>query len=161
MITDWETAINFVLEQEGGLTEDPKDPGGLTNFGISKKAYPNEDIRAMTKERAMEIYIKDYWKPCKCDELPRPFAIGLFDSAVNRGPVTAVKILQRSLGITDDGVVGPQTISAATAATPRMVKLYLAKRLADYANLMAKHNELLVFATNWSFRVLSLSEIIL
>ena len=161
MIGDWKDAIAFVLEQEGGYTLDPNDPGGETNFGISKKAYPNEDIKNMTVDRASQIYERDYWIPCHCDQLPAPFAIAVFDTAVNQGTGTATKILQRALKLTADGIIGPNTLNAANSAGPRAVKLFLAERLASYARLMAAQSNLLVFAVNWSFRVVSLAELIL
>jgi lysozyme family protein len=158
MRTDWDDAIAFVLEQEGGLTDDPNDPGGVTKFGISKKAYPNLDIRNLTVAEAMDIYKRDYWAPCKCDELPREFAISLFDCAVNQGTQTAICIMQRALKVKDDGIIGPKTLAAAHAAQPRAMRLALAERLAAYARLMAAKPNLLVFAINWSFRVLSLAK---
>jgi lysozyme family protein len=161
MISDWEKAIEFVLEMEGGYTLDADDPGGETKYGISKKAYPNLDIKTLTITEAKTIYENDYWKPCKCDELPTSFAISVFDTAVNQGVYTAIKLLQKTLGVKDDGIIGPVTIAAAVNATPRSVKLFLANRLAAYAKLMASNQNLLVFATNWSFRVISLSELIL
>lgn len=160
MLSDWNDAIKFVLEAEGGYTVDPNDPGGETNFGISKKAYPNVDIKNLTVEQAKDIYLKDYWKPCRCDELPREIAISLFDSAVNQGVKTAIMIMQRALKVKDDGVIGPITIGAAMNATPRTQRLVLAERLAAYAKLMSDRPNLLVFARNWSFRVLSLARAI-
>lgn len=161
MITDFPKAIEFVLEQEGGYTLDPNDPGGETKYGISKKAYPNLDIGNLTLEQAKQIYVEDYWKPCRCDELPSPFAIALFDSAVNQGVSTAIRILQKSFGLEQDGIIGSKTITATLGANGRGIKRYLAERLASYSRLMASNNNLLVFAANWYFRVISLFEIIL
>ena len=166
MKNDWEKAIAFVLKMEGGeqAENNPADPGGLTKFGISQKAYPNLDIANLTKEGAMEIYKRDYWDICKCDELPTPYAIALFDSAVNQGVGKASRILQSVLGVTPDGQIGPKTISACLAVwatEPRKLRVYLASRLAAYADLMAAKPTLLVWATNWSFRVIALAELIL
>lgn len=160
MKTDWDDAITFVLKQEGGYGIDPNDPGGETNFGISKKAYPNVDIRNLTVEQAKEIYKKDFWSPCKCDELPRAIAIGLFDSAVNQGVGTAIKILQRSLKVKDDGVIGPLTLAAALVASPRANTIFLAQRLAAYHRLMVAKPNLEVFAVNWFHRVIELARVI-
>lgn len=160
MKTDWEKAIAFVLEQEGGLTDDPNDPGGLTKFGISKQAYPNLDIRNLTVEQAKEIYLRDYWNPCKCDELPTEFAISLFDSAVNQGPQVAIRIMQRALKVKDDGVIGPKTLAAAFSVQPRAYRLVLAERLAAYMRLIQAKPNLAVFGVNWSFRVLSLARLL-
>jgi lysozyme family protein len=155
---DFRDAVEFVLEQEGGYTLDPNDPGGETKFGISKKAYPNLDIKNLTREDAIEIYQRDYWKPCRCDDLPRHFAFIVFDSAVNQGPRVAIRLLQIALGVSVDGIIGPKTLAAASSAKPRAIRLALAERLAAYSRLMAEKPNLLVFARNWSFRVLSLAK---
>ncbi len=158
----WETAISFVLEQEGGYTLDPNDPGGETNFGISKKAYPTLDIKALTIDQAKEIYRRDYWNPCRCDNLPFSFAIATFDMAVNQGTGSAIKTLQETFGVTADGIIGPVTMEAISrnGNDPRKFKLFLARRLTAYARIMAANQNLLVFARNWSFRVVSLAELI-
>jgi len=157
MERDWSDAIGFVLQMEGGYVNDPNDPGGETNFGISKKAYPNVDIKNLTVEEARDIYHRDYWKRCRCDELPRQIAISLFDSAVNQGCRVAVRIMQIALSVGVDGIIGPKTIAAAHSASPRTIRLMLSERLATYARLMAEKPNLLVFARNWAHRVLSLA----
>ena len=79
-------ALNFVLRWEGGYTNDPTDPGGETKYGISKRAYPHLNIKALTKEQAAQIYAKDYWDAAGCNECSEPkLAIALFDAAVNVG----------------------------------------------------------------------------
>lgn len=162
MTEDWEAAIAFTLKQEGGYTLDPNDPGGETNFGISKKAYPSLDIKNLTIDEAKQIYFKDYWQACQCDQLPRRFAISVFDTAVNQGQKKAQKFLQMVLDVDVDGVVGPKTIAAAFKSDDSYhAKKYLAERLADYARIMAGNQNLLVYAINWSYRVVSLSELVL
>jgi hypothetical protein len=85
MKESFDKALSFVLSWEGGYSNDPNDAGGETNFGISKRAYPNEDIKNMTMDRAMEIYRNDYWNACNCDDLPYPLDMVIFDTAVNMG----------------------------------------------------------------------------
>ena len=160
MNSDWEKAIAFVLQMEGGYTLDPNDPGGETNFGISKKAYPSLDIKSLTMAEAMDIYRRDYWTPCACDDLPAPFAIMVFDTAVNQGAGIAKRLLQISLDVNVDGIIGEATLTAALRASDRAPKLYLAERLAAYARLMVEKPALLQYARNWFFRVLSLSELV-
>lgn len=157
MESDWNEAINFVIEQEGEYTLDPNDPGGETKYGISKKSYPSLDIKNLSRADAVEIYKRDFWNPCRCDDLARPWALLVFDSAVNQGPRVATRIMQIALGVTVDGIIGPKTIAATHSASPRTVRLALAERLAAYARLMAEKPNLLVFARNWSFRVLELA----
>lgn len=160
MIQDWDKAINFVLEQEGGYTVDPNDPGGETKYGISKKAYPNLDIKNLTVEQAKAIYKKDFWAACSCDYLPSGFAISVFDMAVNQGVKTAIMTLQKTVGTVADGIIGPMTIAAANNANPRKHLVFLAERLAAYVRLMQAKPNLLIYAVNWSFRVVSLARII-
>jgi len=161
MQTDWGVGINFVLEQEGGYVNDPNDPGGETRYGISKKSFPDLDIKNLTIQQAKEIYRIYYWTPCKCDELPTMFAIALFDSAVNQGVGTAIRIMQRAVSVKDDGVIGPITLSAVRNAKPRARTLMLARRMEAYCKLMAEKPNLLVYALNWSHRVISLAKLVL
>lgn len=114
--------FDFVVgELEGGarLVDDPRDPGGLTRWGISRRAYPREDIVGMTRERAAEIYDRDYWQAISGDQLPAQTALMVFDCAVNQGSATAIKFLQRAVSVTPDGVLGAKTIAAARARDAR------------------------------------------
>ena len=121
------TAANFdaclahVLSFEGGYVNHPSDPGGETNFGISKRSYPREDIRGMTRARAAQIYRRDYWNAVRGDDLPAGLDLVAFDAAVNSGVSRGAKWLQSSLGITADGRIGPQTIAAARQANAQAV----------------------------------------
>lgn len=108
----FDSALAFVLEWEGGYVNDPDDPGGETKYGISKRAYPDLDIASLTKEAAASIYRQDYWKACRCDDLPPPLAFMLFDAAVNQGVKGAIKALQRALRVDPDGILGPTTMTA-------------------------------------------------
>jgi lysozyme family protein len=86
-------AIALVLKHEGGLSEDPADPGGLTNFGISQRAYPHLDIKALTKEEAAAIYRQDYWTPKMAALDDQRLANCVLDCAVNQGPEVARSFL--------------------------------------------------------------------
>ena len=92
----FEESLQFVLKWEGGYFDDPNDPGGETNFGISKRAYPDEDIKNMTIERATKIYYKDYWLTAGCDEMEFPYGIIVFDTGVNMGVGRANDFLKKS-----------------------------------------------------------------
>lgn len=131
----FEEAVKFVLEAEGGLVDDPRDPGGLTNFGISIKAFPNVDIRNLTVDTATAIYKKEYWDKCKCDQLPGPVAFLVFDAAVNQGAGAAARALQAALGVGVDGVIGTNTIAAAQGkdATGLAAEV-VARRIVAYGN---------------------------
>lgn len=111
--------IKIILTEEGGLSVDARDPGGLTKYGISQRAYPHLDIHALTLDDAEAIYHRDYWAPIQGDEFPAGIALLLFDAAVNQGPATAVKLLQTTLQVTADGIAGPNTQTAALLAMGR------------------------------------------
>ncbi len=83
-------AIGFVFKWEGGYCNHPSDPGGETNYGISKRSYPELDIKNMTKAQAREIYKRDYWDKCECDLLVYPLDICVFNCAVNCGRGRAI-----------------------------------------------------------------------
>ena len=160
MNADWEKAIAFVLKAEGGYTVDAGDKGGETNFGISKRAYPNEDIKNMTEARAREIYQRDYWQVCHCDELPSPLAIAVFDAAVNQGAGAAVRMLQIALDVAVDGVVGEKTITAAFKADAAGVRRFMAQRMARYARTIMRDASQEAFIENWSDRLMRLAQLV-
>lgn len=163
MQSDWGTAIEFVLKEEGGYGIDPNDAGGETNFGISKRRYPNEDIKNMTEDRARELYRKDFWQKLRCDELPSPLAIAVFDAAVNQGENGAGRMLQIALQFTEekiDGIVGEMTITAAHKFGPKLLRRFMAQRMARYARTILHKPTQEVFCDNWSARLMRLAEIV-
>lgn len=141
-------AVRVVLDMERGFQADPEDTGNWTggakgrgelkgtNFGISAAAYPDLDIKALTKEQALEIYERDYWVPVRGDELPYPVALVLFDIKVNGG--RPVEWLQQAVGgIAVDGVLGPVTLAAAgrVADTKALAARILRRRVLYYTTL--------------------------
>ena len=114
---DFDTAFTRLLGNEGGYEDGAGDPGGETNWGISHRAYPTLDIKALTQDEAKAIYVRDYWPQCGADKIPS-LAFDLFDTCVNSGAQRSVKILQMAVGVTPDGVLGPHTIAAALALDP-------------------------------------------
>jgi lysozyme family protein len=114
MTTWFDQCFDKLIAHEGGYNNIASDPGGETNFGISKRAYPQLDIRNLTRESARVIYKRDYWDRAQCDKLPPTLAYLLFDCAVNSGIGQAVRFLQRGVGVADDGVIGQMTIAAVT-----------------------------------------------
>lgn len=81
----FDAAFEIVVGVEAGYVNDPKDPGGETKFGISKRAYPDEDIANLTLERAKELYRRDRWDFCHCEGMSWEMALCVFDAAVNQG----------------------------------------------------------------------------
>jgi lysozyme family protein len=132
-MSNFDEAIGFVLSNEGGLSNDPSDPGGLTNFGISQKQYPALDIRNLTREDAVQIYQDDYWNKFQYGDITsQRVATKLFDSAVNMGPVRAVRLLQLAVNVQADGVLGVQTINAVNAADESNLMDEFKAQLAKY-----------------------------
>ena len=97
MLINFDEIIEITLEHEGGYVNDPTDMGGETNFSITKRWYPDLDIKNLTKEDAVEIYKKDYWDRYKLDEMPTNLQHIYFDMVVNMGARNAGKIMQRRI----------------------------------------------------------------
>lgn len=112
---NFDTAFDRLIGHEGGYTPGKDDPGGETNWGISKRSYPDLDIKALTREDARQIYLRDFWNRIHADELHDGVAFQGFDFAVNSGIETAVRKLQAALRVADDGYWGPVTAAAAKA----------------------------------------------
>ena len=139
----FEAAIAVVLGAEGGFQKDPDDSGNWTGgavgagtlkgtkYGISAAAYPNEDIESLTRERAVDLYRRDYFDPLHLDLLPPALAVAAFDCGVNQRhpPITWI---QQTLGVTPDGVIGPKTIAAAEANPGLALRDFMAFRGVRY-----------------------------
>jgi lysozyme family protein len=134
----WPLVVAFTLAEEGGLTDDPGDSGGLTNFGISQAAFPDVDIRNLTRDGAEAIYRSEYWARVQGDD-PRMLAgvdLMVFDMAVNAGVKTSAMMLQRCLGVEADGDIGEITLEAVACAVPaRLIAALGAAQLAFYQSL--------------------------
>jgi lysozyme family protein len=134
--TTFDDAFEDLIGHEGGYVNDPRDPGGETKYGISKRAYPHVDIKALTVDQAKVIYRRDYWAPAQCDTLPASVAFDVFDMAVNSGVTTAIRTLQKALGVTPDGVLGAISLGAAQRADPyRLRASFNGERLAFMTDL--------------------------
>lgn len=122
--------INRILSHEGGYVNDPRDPGGETNWGISKRSYPNLPIKSLTREQAIALYERDFWVAHKLNKIPEALAYQVLDFAVNSGAGTAIRALQRAAGVADDGVIGPHTLEAISkCALHDLVMRLTAERL--------------------------------
>jgi lysozyme family protein len=153
---NFDVAVDLILKLEGGYVDDPRDSGGETKFGISKKAYPNEDIKNLTLQRAKEIYRADYWNPsgARVVDIAPKLALCVFDSAVNQGVSWASKALQGVLHVKQDGVIGPLTIAALNEAVKAfsenwVVAQFMAQRMIRYTQLSAWNT----YAFGWSVRM--------
>ena len=132
----FDIAIERVLSHEGGYTSGDNDPGGETKWGISKRSYPNVDIKNLTREGAKAIYKRDFWARIHADTLPDGVAFQLLDFAVNAGMSVAIKNFQKILGVAQDGIVGPKTIEASNHMDPlAQIVLLNVERLEHYTTL--------------------------
>lgn len=148
----FDIAFERLIGHEGGYVNDPRDPGGETKYGISKRAYPGEDIRGMTLDRAKQIYANDYWFLAGCDRAPSAARFDLFDMAVNSGVKRAIMTAQEALDVPVDGVIGPVTLQAMRAMPgPRFVARFNGARLHYYTNLSTWPT----FGKGWARRVAS------
>lgn len=150
---DFPEAFHLLIGHEGGYVNNPNDPGGETNYGISKRQYPHLDIKALTLNEARAIYHRDYWVPCMAEVFPDPLRFQLFDTAVNSGPRQAVVLLQRALGVDDDGVAGPVTMKAVAEvkSVAALTILFIAARLRFMAGLDGWDH----FGRGWAKRIAS------
>lgn len=128
----FDEAFELLIGHEGGYVNNPKDPGGETKYGISKRSYPQEDIAALTLSRAKLLAYRDYWGPAGCDALPKECRFTMFDLAYNSGPKTAVRMLQSVVGADVDGVLGPRTLAAVNSMPPLRVAARLEGARIDF-----------------------------
>jgi lysozyme family protein len=154
----FEKCLPDTLVQEGGYSNDPHDPGGMTMYGIIQREYdvkrrawglPTQWVKNISKAEYQTIYYTDYWLPY-CPNLPAGLDLEFFDLAVNGGPHRAVVTLQRVLGIAADGQWGPITdeaVKTLTAASniPKAIVNYKVQREAFYRSL----GTFRYFGTDW------------
>ena len=115
-MSNFEKCLEIILHHEGGYVNHPKDPGGETNLGVTKRVYEEwggtKDMKDLTVEDVAPIYKKNYWDRVKGDDLPNGLDLCIFDFAVNAGPGRAAKMIQKMIGVTVDGGIGPNTLRA-------------------------------------------------
>ena len=148
--------VNHTLEEEGGYVNDPTDKGGETNYGISKRAYPNVDIFNLTEDDAIDIYWKDYWVRGKCDKVPGKLQAIYFDMCVNFGISGAIKVLQETANgkgadIEVDGKIGPNTIKAIQNLSVQRVRAF---RALKFAKIVIANPKQMKFWYGWFRRSL-------
>jgi lysozyme family protein len=158
-MADFNAAVTKTLAREGGakITEDPNDKGGLTKFGISQRAYPNVDIRALTEDQARKLYRADFWDKVGGDAVAsQAVAECLFDTAVNMGVTTAARLAQAAAGVPDpDGVIGPKSTAAFNAAAEgAFLANYALAKISRYASICLKDRAQEKFLLGWIRRAL-------
>ena len=144
----FDAAFDRLLGHEGGYVNDTRDPGGETNWGISKRSYPHVDIAKLTRDDAKAIYKRDFWDPLG-DAHPA-IKFQLFDFAVNSGIQTAVRKLQQAVGVADDGHWGPISADKLARLDPNDVLLKLLGLRLRFMTDLATWN---TFGRGWARRI--------
>ena len=124
MTKNFRDCLELVLKHEGGFVDHPKDPGGMTNLGVTKKVWEEwvghpvteKDMRELTPEIVAPMYEMRYWRTSYCEKLPRGLDLLVFSMAVNAGSGRSVKLLQDSIGLVMDGIIGPITMARINEA---------------------------------------------
>jgi lysozyme family protein len=159
----FQLAMVKVFRDEGGYVNDPADAGGETKYGISKRSYPNEDIKNLTMDRARQIYYRDWWQKYGYGKIvDHRLADKVFNTAINIGASRAHKILQRcvnansSYRLVDDGVLGPKTLEAVNCINPEVLLVAFRAAQADYYRaLVAAKPQNAKFLNGWLRRAAS------
>tara|TARA_R110000822_G_scaffold118017_1_gene250581 strand:- start:585 stop:1070 length:486 start_codon:yes stop_codon:yes gene_type:complete len=147
----------MLLKHEGGFVDHPKDPGGMTNLGVTKAVYDKwigresteAEMRGLTQDDVAPIYKKNYWDRCKCDQLPSGADWSVFDWAVNSGTGRASKAMQKIVGAKQDGAIGPKTLQMiANEKAEFLVEKMYDQRQSFYEKL----NTFETFGRGWTRR---------
>jgi lysozyme family protein len=145
----FQAAFRELIGEEGGYVFNPADPGGETKYGISKRSYPNLNIKELTLDLAKAIYYRDFWLPLG-DHASLAVRLEVFDFAVNSGIQTAIRKLQSAIGVADDGHFGPVSrAKLASMPSGNVVLRYLSERLAFMASLSTWPH----FGRGWARRI--------
>ena len=161
--SNYNACLEIILHHEGGYVNHPKDPGGETNLGVTKRVYEEwggkKNMKDLTVDDVAPIYEKNYWGRCKCDDLPAGLDLCVFDFGVNAGTGRAAKYLQNMAGATADGAIGPNTIKKVNEYIEEhgieyAVKKYQAKRQGYYEKLKTFET----FGRGWTRRVTETTE---
>lgn len=144
-------AVPWIFRVEGGFVDELHDRGGETKYGISVQylrrvdggdinqdgVVDADDVRVLTREQAVAFYRRDYWVANGCDILPPVVALACFDAAVHHGPVMGRKLVQRALGVHDDGIFGHDTLIAIKRVDAKQFLVdYCAHRAAQFAAII-------------------------
>lgn len=159
-MTAFDRALSFCLAHEGGFVDNPADPGGATNLGITLAtlrawrgaAVTVADVRALKRDEAAAIYRAYYWEPIQGDALPPALALLVFDAAINSGVTRAKSWLQQACGVRVDYRIGPVTLAAAQRGGRAVCIEFVALRTAYLGALPSWRT----FGLGWSRRLAAL-----
>ena len=165
------TALNLVLKYEAGFVNDPNDKGGATNKGITQAIYdsyrksknlPLQSVALISDAEVQDIYAMQFWTPLKCDSIAlisQGLAVCVFDTSVNSGIGEAALFLQRTIGATADGVIGPNTLKILQSKLNNTtIETYLQQRLNFDNALTVKDATQKKFLAGWDTRIENLKK---
>jgi lysozyme family protein len=158
MKENFDQSFEMVLAHEGGFVNNPKDPGGMTNLGVTKAAWEgyvgkpvDEDfMRKLTPEVVKPFYKAMYWDKIKGDQLPNGVDYAAYDLAVNSGVGRAAKFLQTIAGVMADGVLGPKSMGAIRECNPEHTVDALCDMRLDFLKRLPTFE---TFGKGWTIRV--------
>ena len=158
MKNNFEQCLALVLRSEGGFVQNPKDPGGATNLGVTKATYESyvghavtvDDIKALTPDTVGPLYKKMYWDKVRGDDMPSGVDYALFDLAVNSGPRQATKFIQNIAGVPADGLMGDRTVQQVKTLDPADT---VAKLCNERLQFLQQLNTWDTFGKGWQKRV--------
>ena len=151
-LTTFDAAFERLIGHEGNYVNHPRDPGGETKFGISKRSYPALNIQTLTLADAQLIYRRDFWDRLQIERLPASLRFHVFDAAVNSGAGNAARWLQAACGVAQDGHIGPVTMQAVLLLpAPVLAARFNGVRLAFMASLSTWPT----FGKGWARRIAS------
>ena len=165
-MSNFEKCLEIILHHEGGYVNHPKDPGGETNLGVTKRVYEEwggtKDMKDLTVEDVAPIYKKGYWDKMKGDDLPLGLDLCVFDFGVNAGPGRAAKYLQTMIGTVADGGIGPNTLAklkeyVEANGLEKCIEDYQCERQSYYEKLSTFDT----FGKGWTRRVDETTELAL
>ena len=139
MQDNFDAALRQVLKSEGGYANHPKDPGGMTNLGVTKATYEawvgypvsERIMRGLKVDHVRALYKVKYWDVIRAEDLPLGIDLCVFDFGVNAGPNRAARYLQRMVGAKEDGQIGPRTISQLDQMVKALGADHCVKRYQD------------------------------
>ena len=161
MKDNFDSSFLHVMQSEGGYVNDPKDPGGETNLGVTKAAWAaylgrpvaDGEMKALSVETVKPFYKKMYWDKMRGDELPKGLDYLAFDFAVNAGAGQAAKFVQRAVGAVADGAIGPATVALVLNVDPRTLILgFTNQKEMFYKDLAERKPDLTKFLKGWLTR---------
>ena len=158
MRANFEASFNHLMKHEGGFVNHPKDPGGMTNLGVTKRAWEEyvghtvdeATMRGLTRETVAPFYKARYWDKVRGDDLPSGVDHAVFDYAVNSGTGRAAKALQAAVGVPADGAIGPKTLAAVAAADAEDLVEKICRGRLDFLQALPTFA---TFGKGWTRRV--------